>query len=59
MKVKIACNEAYPIYSMGNEDWMLYEPEVEVTQEFYDKYTRIQEEYDHMQDELRELGGGK
>jgi hypothetical protein len=51
MKVKIAEDELYPFYTSGLD----YGVEVEVPEDFYERYKRVMREFARLQGELGEL----
>ncbi len=52
MKIEVWKEEAYPVYTVSREN--LVQP-VEVSQEFLDRYDKIEAEYQAMQQELAKL----
>ena len=50
MKIKIGSDEYYPRYYLSEKGWF----EIDITEEKFKKYERIEKEWEEMQKELRE-----
>jgi len=50
MKIKIGSGEYYPVYYLSKDGWF----EIDITEEKFKKYERIEKEWEEMQKELRE-----
>lgn len=56
MKAWLTKNEVYPVYSVTEkEEFMNPGDEVEVPQELFDRFNRVQALFDAVQEELREI----
>jgi len=53
MKVGIVTDEWYPVYSFTLN--LRYNLDCEITEELYERYTRIMAEFSELQDELEKL----